>query len=169
MVQQSPEPILLIDTLVTLRVKGSTDPADNYEKYFNRSELVYSPGSPARFQGGTPDATYTFPTPGTWAWETAIPQDFDKPGGLSRFLWANRGKELEGSISPKAGGTSWAFDCYAPLGVGVGGNIGAVAQNTLSFPLQGPPEPTFPDVAGTASAEPQTFEGDADPYDEPTA
>lgn len=144
MAKISPEPILLIDTTVTIKVKDSIDPADNYEDYFNRSELVYSPGSATSYQGGTPGATFTFPTPGTWAWEITTPQDFDNESGLSRFLWAHRGEPLEVVIAPKAGGTSWAFDCTAPLGVGVGGTIGAVAQNTLSMSLQGEPVPTFP-------------------------
>jgi hypothetical protein len=144
MAKIKPEPIVLIDTTVTIKVKGSTAAADNYEDYFNRSELVYSPGSAVTYQGGTKDATYTFPTPGTWNWEVTTPQDFDKPDGLSRFLWAHRGEDLEVVIAPKAGGTSWAFDCTAPLGVGVGGTIGAVAQNTLGFPLKGEPVPTFP-------------------------
>lgn len=135
------QPIVVNDLVLHL---GDTTTGNDFQKAISSAILTPS-SSNVTFQGGTPDAAFTFPGSTTWALELTYAQDVSTPGSLSEFLWTNRGQQLAFTLEPKAGGTSWDGEVIIAPGA-AGGAVSAVATSTVSLGVQGEPTPTFPTV-----------------------
>lgn len=133
------QPVMISDLVLRL---GATSTGDEFQKAITSAELAPS-SSNVTFQGGTPDAAFTFPGPTSWVLNLTYGQDVTTPGSLSEYLWKNRGKSVPFTLEPKKGGTSWAGDVIISPGA-AGGAVASVATATVALGVQGEPTPTFP-------------------------
>lgn len=110
---------------------------DSFEKAI--SSVTFTPSSKnATFQGGTPDATFTYPGPTTWTCDLEFAQDWDTANSLSLFLFNNQGETIAVTFTPKTGGASIAATLIVTPG-SIGGNIGSVSTSKVSLGVQGKP------------------------------
>ena len=130
------KPVFINDLVLKL---GS---ADEFQKAITSATLTPSTSN-VTFQGGTPDASFTFPGATTWTLDVTFGQDVNTPGSLTEYLWLHRGEEVPFTLEPKAGGTSWAGDCIITPAA-AGGAVSAVGTSTVNLGVQGEPTPTFP-------------------------
>lgn len=132
-------PVLINDLVLKLGA------ADEFQKAITSAELVPS-SSNVTFQGGTPDASFTFPGSTSWVLNITFGQDVTTPGSLAEYLWIHRGEEVPFTLEPKKGGTSWDGECIISPAA-AGGAVSAVGTATVGLGVQGEPTPTFPTTA----------------------
>lgn len=134
------KPIVINDLVLRL---GDATTGDEFQKAITSAILTPS-SSNVTFQGGTPDAAFTFPGPVSWTLNLTYAQDVDTAGSLSQYLWEHQGEEIEFMLKPKATGTTeWAGTVIIAPGA-AGGAVAAVATATVALGVQGAPTPTFP-------------------------
>lgn len=134
---------IVINNLV-LRL-GDAATGDEFQKAIT-SAILTPASSNVTFQGGTPDAAFTFPGPTSWTLDLTYAQDVDTVGSLSQYLWEHQGEEVEFMLKPKASGaTTWEGSTIIAPGA-AGAAVAAVATSSVSLGVQGAPEPTFPSV-----------------------
>jgi hypothetical protein len=89
-----------------------------------------------RWKGLTPTSVHSA-TSTEWVLEVTVGQDYDTLTSLSNYLLANPGITVAATFEPRAGGATFtASVTLAPIGVG--GNVSAFAEDTVSLPSTAP-------------------------------
>lgn len=71
---------------------------DSYEKAV--SKVVFTPGTPIKFQGGTPSAKYSRIL--EWTCAVDYVQDWNTTGSFSQYLHTHEGEAVEATFAPTA-------------------------------------------------------------------
>lgn len=111
--------------------------SDSYEKAI--SSATFTPSSKiVSFQGGTPDASFNFPTPATWTCDLEFAQDWTTTGSLSQYLHTNEGLVKPCTFVPNADGPTVAANIIVTPGA-IGGGVGTVGTAKVSLGVNGKP------------------------------
>lgn len=105
------------------------------------SSVTLTPSSSsATWKGLTPTAVYTYAGASTWVADLTYAQDIDEPTSLTRFLFDHEGDEVTMTFKPR-GSTFSGMSANVILVAGaLGGAVDAVAEASVSLPVQGRPE-----------------------------
>lgn len=80
----------------------------------------------------------------TWTLDITRTQDFDDPAGFVEFCRQNAGDVVPFVWAPNgAGGVSYAGTCKIRA-IGIGGAVAQRLDNSVSFPVETGPTPTYP-------------------------
>lgn len=80
----------------------------------------------------------------TWTLDVGAIQDFEDPAGFVEFCRANKGELVAFAWAPAgATGPSYAGTCKVRA-VAIGGDVNTRLDTSVSFPVEGEPDPTYP-------------------------